>query len=168
MRIIVLSDTHIPERAEALPEEVTEAVEGADMVLHAGDFTTERALAMVRAHPNFIGVAGNMDGPAIRRQLRELEIIELEGVRVALTHGWGAPPSLPQRLRRQLDGEAADVIVFGHSHQALNEELEGVLLFNPGSPTDSVFAPYRSYGVLEVEDGRVRGTIVKIQQARKP
>jgi hypothetical protein len=103
-----------------------------------------------------------MDGPAIRDGLRDLEIIELEGVRVGLVHGWGPPGPLPRMLRAHLDGENLRVIIYGHSHRAACEEIDGVLLFNPGSPTDTVFAPFRSYGILTIEGGRVEGAIVRL------
>ena len=162
MRIVVFSDTHIPARAPRLPEELLQAAREADMVLHAGDFTNEETLWTLGELPRFKGVAGNMDGPAVRSQLKDFEIIEAEGVRILLTHGWGAPGPLPNLLRRHFDGENLDVIVYGHSHRAFNEVLDGILLFNPGSPTDKVFAPYRSYGILEVDNGSVKGEIVKL------
>ena len=57
--------------------------------------------------------------------------------------------------------EKLDVIVFGHSHTPLCEWQEGTLFFNPGSVTDTIFAPYRSCGILEIND-EVKGTIVRL------
>lgn len=168
MVIVVVSDTHVPMRAEGLPPEVAEAMDKAELVLHAGDFTSPELLESMARLPRFVAVAGNMDGPQVRGRLRDLEIIELEGVRIGLTHGWGPPGRLPRMLRQHLAGEGLDAIVFGHSHQPFNERIDGVLLFNPGSPTDDVFAPYRSYGLLTIEDGALRGEIVQIGRARKP
>jgi len=167
MRIVVFSDTHIPARAPRLPKELLEAAREADMVLHAGDFTNEETLWAFGGLPRFTAVAGNMDGAAVRSALKDFEIIEAEGVRILLTHGWGPPGPLPNLLRRHFDGENVGVIVYGHSHRAFNEVRDGVLLFNPGSPTDRVFAPYRSYGVLEVENGRARGRIVRLDDSSK-
>ena len=50
-------------------------------------------------------------------------------------------------------------------HQLANKVYvvkDGVLFFNPGSPTDKVFAAYNSYGILEINDKKVEGKIVKI------
>ena len=58
--------------------------------------------------------------------------------------------------------EDVDVIVFGHSHTPLNEVEEGVLFFNPGSPTDKVFAPYNSIGILHV-DKKIKGEIIRLE-----
>ena len=53
-------------------------------------------------------------------------------------------------MRREFD--AVDVIVFGHSHYPTREIIDGVLMFNPGSPTDRRFTPRRSFGIIEVDD----------------
>ena len=59
--------------------------------------------------------------------------------------------------------EKPDIIVFGHSHLPMNEYIKGVLYFNPGSATDTVFAPYRSYGIIEIKkDGTLNSNIYKI------
>ncbi|MBU1888025.1 MAG: metallophosphoesterase family protein, partial [Candidatus Omnitrophica bacterium] len=55
-----------------------------------------------------------------------------------------------------------DIIIFGHSHVPMNEYIDGVLFFNPGSATDTVFAPYRSYGIIEIENGEVKAEIHKL------
>ncbi len=162
LRIVVIADTHMPARARCLPDQVVAAARAADMVIHAGDFTESALLDELREFPRFVGVAGNMDGPGIAGVLREREILELEGVRVAVAHGWGAPGPLPQALLREFAKDKVGVIVFGHTHAPCNQEVDGVLLFNPGSPTDTRFAPYRSYGILTIEHGAVRGEIVKL------
>ena len=59
-------------------------------------------------------------------------------------------------------GKKVRVIVFGHTHAPCNEEVGGVLLFNPGSPTDMRFAPYCSFGILTVQEGEARGEIVRL------
>jgi predicted phosphodiesterase len=55
-----------------------------------------------------------------------------------------------------------DAVLFGHSHRPQREVRNGVLLFNPGSPTDRLFAPYNSYGVLEVGPQGMEARIVRI------
>jgi hypothetical protein len=79
-------------------------------------------------------------------------------------------PQMKQRSERQkmLDAvkkvfakDDVQAVVFGHSHVAMNEKINGVLYFNPGSPND-VCAVERSYGILEVSGGNISGKIVKI------
>jgi predicted phosphodiesterase len=56
--------------------------------------------------------------------------------------------------------EGLRAVVFGHSHEPYNDVQRGVLLFNPGSPTERRRQPRPSYGFLTIEDGLVRGQIV--------
>ena len=60
-----------------------------------------------------------------------------------------------------------DAIIFGHSHSPLNILDNGLLLFNPGSPTDKVFATVKTYGILDVTDEKIEGKIIRIQDAAK-
>jgi predicted phosphodiesterase len=60
------------------------------------------------------------------------------------------------RLHRRFPD--ADVVVFGHSHQPMDEfGVDGQLLFNPGSPTERRSSPHHTVGVLEVDDGTLIG-----------
>jgi predicted phosphodiesterase len=61
----------------------------------------------------------------------------------------------------EFKGDNVDCIVFGHSHRPMNEMVKKVLLFNPGSPTDKIFAPYNSYGVIELK-GELTADIIKL------
>lgn len=56
----------------------------------------------------------------------------------------------------------ADVVVFGHSHIPVDAEIDGVRLFNPGSPTWKRSQPQATYGVLEIRDGRMESRIVPL------
>ncbi len=40
--------------------------------------------------------------------------------------------------------------------------VDGIIYFNPGSSTDKVFAPYNSYGVLEIKDNKIIPHIIKL------
>jgi putative phosphoesterase len=73
-----------------------------------------------------------------------------------MIHDSGPSGGRGKRMRRVFPG--ADVVVFGHSHIPLNADVDGLRLFNPGSPTDRRRQPVGTYGVLELEDGVVRAT----------
>jgi predicted phosphodiesterase len=78
----------------------------------------------------------------------------VDGVRIAMIHDSGARAGRPARLRKRFPDAA--VVVFGHSHQPVCEAgADGQLLFNPGSPTERRREPHRTFGILEVEDGRI-------------
>jgi putative phosphoesterase len=89
-------------------------------------------------------------------------VVEFAGVRIGLIHGWGPPAGLVLRLRREFADLSVDCLVFGHSHVPLCQQEDGLLLFNPGSATDRRGQPHCSIGLLEVEDGAIRGRIIML------
>lgn len=160
MKILVLSDTHIPVAAQDLPKEICKAIDGVDMILHAGDLIERSVLEKLKLLKETRAVCGNMDSKELCMMLNSKEIINIGKFKVGLTHGYGAPSEIMQTVRREFD--KIDVLVFGHSHTSMNVMKDGVLYFNPGSPTDKIFASKNSYGILEVTDKKVEGTIVDI------
>ncbi len=161
MRILVLSDTHMPRLAEDLPQAVYDEIPKCDMILHAGDFVEKDVRDKLSSLRPTEAVFGNMDSPKLRTTLNQKEIIEFGKCRVGLIHGYGAPIDLIETVRKEFT--KVDAIVFGHSHKATVLNQDGILFFNPGSPTDTIFAPYKSYGILEVVNDRIEGRIVRIQ-----
>ncbi|MDY6865022.1 MAG: metallophosphoesterase family protein [Halobacteriota archaeon] len=159
MRIGVVSDTHIPVRVKELPKELKSGLKDVDLILHAGDFEESSALRDLRDICEVKAVHGNMDSLALKEELPEKLVLEVEGYKIGLTHGFGAPEGLEARLRKRFD--KIDIMVYGHSHRPMNEVVDGTLFFNPGSPTDIIFAPFKSFGILEI--GReIRAEIIKI------
>ncbi len=133
------------------------------MVLHAGDFTNTETLSRLQKLPRFVGVAGNMDSSSVRSRLKEYEILELEGKKLCLIHGWGAPGPLPEKVRKFFDKEKPDIIVFGHSHTACEKTIGDVLMFNPGSAAVSPFGGSASYGILYIDHEGVRSEIIPLE-----
>jgi uncharacterized protein len=161
IRVVVLADTHLragsPRR---LPAEVVDALGHADVVLHAGDLLDTSAFDALASHAPDVPlhvVRGNHD-----RSLAALPdrlVVDVGGVRIAMVHEPGARAGRARRLRRWFPD--ADVVVFGHTHAPLDEVGEdGQRLFNPGSPTERRRQPYRSYGVIEVDGGRIARTVI--------
>ncbi|MBU4377136.1 MAG: metallophosphoesterase [Candidatus Omnitrophica bacterium] len=161
MRIGVLSDTHIPRACPNIPAEILSAFKGADLILHAGDLVEMSVLRELEKLAKTKAVYGNMDGPELRKLLGEKEIIKVKGFSIGLVHGYGPPANLINYVKDEFS-EKVDVIVFGHSHSPVNEIKDGILFFNPGSPTDKIFAKYKSYGMLTIADG-IKGEIIKIK-----
>jgi hypothetical protein len=161
MRILVLSDTHIPRMAKEMPKAVYEEAKKCDLILHAGDLTENKLLEKLNKIKRTIAVCGNMDSPDLSASLKKKEVIELKGHKIGLTHGWGAPDGMIERIYGEFKDDGVDCIVFGHSHHALNESFKDVLFLNPGSPTDKVFAKFNSYGIIEISK-KIKAEIVKI------
>lgn len=162
MRIGVISDTHIPETTNEIPSQIYGHFKGVDLILHAGDLVDLRVLDELRKLAPVRAVCGNMDPPKIKECLPKMDVIEVGKFKLGLTHGSGLPIGLRRRVGKVFRNEKVDVIVFGHSHSPVNVVERGILFFNPGSPTDEIFAPYRSCGILEI-DSEVRGRIIRLK-----
>ncbi len=161
MLIAVISDTHLPRGERRVPDACLERLEGADLILHAGDFVSVAALNELRAlGPPLHAVHGNVDEEALRRLLPETRVVDAEGVRIGMVHDAGPAGGRLDRLRRRFPD--ADAVVFGHSHIPLREEAAGFQIFNPGSPTDRRRQPVHTMGLARVTDGRVRFEILAL------
>lgn len=150
MRIGVLSDTHFGTLRDGL--EVLEGLlqgpfAGVELILHAGDLGHTQLLDGFLEVP-LLAVRGNTDGADAR--LPEQRLIELAGFRIGLIHGWGPIAGLENRVRQAFAGTPLDCLIYGHSHSPVCRRHHGLLLFNPGSPTDRRSAPWHSVGLLEL------------------
>ena len=149
----------MPRGSRRLPESCVRRIAGADLVLHAGDFTSATTLAEIELiGPPLLAVHGNVDDAELRRRLPAERTVEAEGARIAMTHDAGPAKGRLQRLRRRFP--QADACVFAHSHIPLHEESDGFQIFNPGSPTDRRRAPSHTMGLVHVEDGGVAFELV--------
>ncbi len=161
MKIGVISDTHIPIQAQGIQTSILKKFKELDLILHAGDLVDTDTLSCLKDIKETVAVCGNMDSLEIRKQLKTKQIITIDKFKIGLIHGWGHPKNLIDIVRDAFKNESVDIIVFGHSHQPYNGIIDDILFFNPGSPTDKVFCPYNSYGIIEITD-TIKGEIIKI------
>ncbi|MEU6315733.1 metallophosphoesterase [Streptomyces sp. NPDC047014] len=156
MKLLLTSDTHVPARARLLPEALLSAVDAADVVIHAGDWTDEPTLDLLKARSRrLLAVYGNNDGPGLRRRLPEIARAELGGLRFAVVHETGPAAGRERRCATRFPG--TDVLVFGHSHIPWDTTAPGGLrLLNPGSPTDRRRQPHHTFMTLSALDGTLR------------
>jgi putative phosphoesterase len=149
MQIAVLSDTHL-RVGRSLPSWVWEHIIGSDLILHAGDVLTMECLTDLKSIAPLEVVKGNCDGWELA-SLPESKIIICEQVRIGLTHGaFGTGRTTPERAFNTFGRGSVDLIAFGHSHIPYSQWHEGVLLFNPGSPTDKRREPKYSMGLIRI------------------
>ena len=159
LRLLLVSDTHLPVRARDLPAELWAAVDEADVVVHAGDWVEVDLLDALEARAaRLVGVYGNNDGPALRARLPEVARVELAGVRVAVVHETGAATGRERRCAAAYPD--VDVLVFGHSHipwdtTASRPDGSTLRLLNPGSPTDRRRQPTFTWMTALAADGRL-------------
>jgi len=153
VKIIVIADTHV-KSARELPSSVSKAFEGADMIIHLGDFGGAGTYRDLKKTGRLTAVCGNHDGGIVRKSLKEKDIIEVNGKRLALIHGSGCytPFGIRSKLMKRFKGDRLDAVLFGHMHVADNEEIDGVLFFNPGSTANKFPSPRASYGVMTIDD----------------
>ena len=154
MLIAVISDTHLPRDSRQLPEACVERIAAADLLLHAGDFSTLAVLRELEGiGPPLVGVHGNVDSADLRRLLPAERVVDADGARIAMLHDAGPRAGRLERLRHRF-GERADLVIFGHSHLPLHEQApDGFQIFNPGSPTERRRAPSHTMGLIDVSDG---------------
>jgi uncharacterized protein len=160
VHVLVLADTHIRRGSKRrLPDAVYAELVRADAILHAGDVVVSDLLDELGGFAPVHAVLGNNDEPALAAVLPETQVLELGGVGVGMVHDSGPRAGRARRLRGRFPD--ADVVVFGHSHIPVDEMgIEGQRLFNPGSPTERRAQPRHTYGVLDLDDGRVVGAAI--------
>jgi len=153
MRLLIMSDTHVPHRARDLPTELWAEVELADVVIHAGDWVSPTLLDDLQQRAaRLVGVYGNNDGSELRTRLPEIARVTFDGLRFAVIHETG--PKAGRELRADRDFPATDVLIFGHSHIPWDSvSPAGLRLLNPGSPTDRRRQPVCTYLTASVTAG---------------
>jgi putative phosphoesterase len=93
-------------------------------------------------------------------ELPETVEAEIEGKRLAIIHDSGSKDGRGKRMKKRFPN--ADIVVFGHSHMPMVEEYDGLLLFNPGSPTDKRRQPKATMGLIEIVAGKISPQIIEI------
>lgn len=164
MLVAVLGDTHVPMKATGLPLDAWRKLGSPDLILHTGDVCEPGLLdELADLAPTHVAM-GNCDPPEVRAWgARDVVELTVEGVRMAMCHDSGPSRGRAERLRDRFP--AADVVVFGHSHLPLCERADGLLLLNPGSPTDRRRAPHHTLARLEAADGRARASLLRVGRA---
>ena len=161
MNVLVLADTHIPDHASALPGALLPQLAWAELILHGGDATSTDVLTELEAYAPVHAVLGNIDGWDVRAAgVPEQLQLSLGGVEVAMVHDAGPRQGREARLRKRFPGAA--VIVFAHSHQPVNQLVDGVRFLNPGSPTWKRRAAYPSALRLVIGAGGADATLIHL------
>lgn len=152
MKALIFSDSH---RSFAPMVRAYDAQSPVDWIIHAGDVHNDvEDLQIMYPRTPVAFVRGNND--YFLRDIPDERFFTLEGVKIFLTHGhlYGAKAS-HAALYKKAASVGADICIFGHTHRACCEKIGNVTLFNPGTAT-------RSYGVLEIHDGKFNLEICEI------
>lgn len=155
MKIGIISDTH-----GLLRPQVFDAFAGVEHVLHAGDVGDPDILTELAAIAPVTAVWGNVDGWEIRNRVPEVARLELGGVRIAVVHGMQFGSPSPQKAAAAYPD--AGLVVFGHSHRPLIQQVGPTLAVNPGSAGPRRFKDPVTVAIAEVEAGRVQARLIDL------
>jgi len=120
-RIGLISDTHGLLRREAV-----EALEGSEMIIHAGDVGNPEVLEALRKIAPVVAVRGNVDTEPWATALPETALAEAGAAMIYVLHDVKALDLNPA-------ASGFHIVVSGHSHKPGKTERHGVLYINPGS-----------------------------------
>ena len=160
MKIGIISDTHGLLRAQ-----VFEVFAGVEHILHAGDVGPVDLLDELEAIAPVTAVWGNTDGFDVRRRVPEIAEVELDGVRVLVLHGMQLGSPTPEKAAAAHPN--AGLVVFGHSHRPVIQQVGSTLAVNPGSAGRQRFRDPVCVALAEIENGRVSARLVDLDPAGK-
>jgi uncharacterized protein len=151
IRIGVISDTHGMLRSEAV-----EALQGSQLILHAGDVGRPEILDALRAIAPVVAVRGNVDTAPWAQALKETELVTVAGITLLVLHDIGqlaaATSSLPEY----------HAVISGHSHKPFQQMRDGVLFLNPGSAGPRRFRLPVSVARMTVQNRRIDAELVSL------
>ena len=157
MLIAVVSDTH---RSDAYVKSVKMLIKDADILIHLGD-NVEDAEELERDFKGDVYiVAGNCD---FSRKYPKDRLIDVEGKKIFMTHGdlYGVKMGLNNIYYKGRE-IGADIVLFGHTHQAVIERTDELILMNPGS-TSLPRLSKRSVGFININNGEIEVYLKEIE-----
>jgi len=181
MRIGLISDTHIPHDAKAIPPQVKEVFRGVDLILHAGDIYLSSVLDELEEIAPVLAARGDDDLPSVNGRVKEKHVLNCEGFSLWLIHIfpyfsstylhsflYSSPALSDQELEEALEEivereDVPDILVFGDTHRALLRRIQGFLVINPGSAT---FPGYKhvlgTVAILTISLGKAEADIIQL------
>ncbi|MDY6826311.1 MAG: metallophosphoesterase family protein [Bacillota bacterium] len=157
----VVSDTHVPNRARFLPPELFRVLDGVDLILHCGDLVKAEIIEELEAIAPVEAVSGNMDPPELKNKLGRLKLLKIGGMTIGLLHGDITGRQVPfNEVASLFAPHALQAVVFGHIHEPVNREFDGILFFNPGSAVDPRHGFSPSCGLLSITGKKISGRII--------
>ena len=150
MRVGVISDTHGLLRPDAAT-----ALDGVDLILHAGDVGSPEILDSLRRIAPVEAVRGNVDRGAWATNLPATAVVTLESVTAYLLHDLAT---------LDLDPAAAGfgLVIFGHSHKPEIRTKNEIIYLNPGSAGPRRFSLPITLAHLEITNGRPHVRIIEL------
>ncbi|WP_088892628.1 metallophosphoesterase family protein [Leptolyngbya ohadii] len=150
MQVGVISDTHGLVRPEAIA-----ALEGSELILHAGDIGKPEVLEQLKTIAPVIAVRGNNDTGEWAKAIPDRETIAIEGLSVHLLH-------IATDLDFNPQTAGVQIVISGHSHKPSIKDLNGVLFLNPGSAGPRRFKLPVTIAQLQITGTSANAEIVQL------
>jgi putative phosphoesterase len=151
----------LPRGERRLPDTCLRELDGADLIIHAGDFVAMSVLEELQALGPVAAVHGNMDEPALGAALPKQLVVDAAGLKLGMVHDGGPRQGRQERLVARFPDCA--VVVYGHSHMPELTQRGGVWILNPGSPTERRKAPAHTMIRLEVRGDLARPELLELE-----
>ena len=150
MKIGLISDTHITEKRGKLSKKVLDCFNDVNLILHAGDISSQKVLDKLSQIAPTIAVEGNNDRTRKTIDLKPSEIIEIDDLKILLIHGDKLQSRNFKKYCEFAQKYNADILISGHTHQPHFERINDTLLINPGSPNRPIKS-YASIAILTID-----------------
>lgn len=174
MLIGLLSDTHVPDHAKGLPDQLRDVFRGVDLILHAGDIYLPKVLDDLESIAPVKAAWGDddlmSDLGADPRMVNGRTLL-LDGITLWLTHV--RPPhslitpretSSLVKLNSEDPKDPPNVVVYGHTHQSNMEYYNDILFVNPGSATfPNYVSKPGSVALLTIDSGKAEARIIHLE-----
>lgn len=156
MKIAVISDSHY--EASSI-NEVKKYLNDVDIIFHCGDGAPDTKLLEGDFNGEIYAVKGNCD---ISNEYPSERIVEVMGIKIFITHGnmYNVKNEYNTIFYKGKE-VGADIVLFGHSHKALINKYDGLIIMNPGSVTFPYGIDKRTMGFIEISDGREPNIYIK-------
>ena len=132
----LIADTHIPKRAQCIPQRVFEIFQNIDYIIHGGDLVELAVVDELEQIAPVLAVHGNMDSIDVSGVFPKLNQLKIFDWKIGVMHD---PDILSgfDKMREIAEQNGFNVFVYGHTHTANVNWEDGRLYINPGSPTDA-------------------------------
>jgi len=159
----LISDTHIPTKAKAIPKKALDALKDSSLIVHAGDLIQLSVLDDLERLAPVVAVCGNMDRHDVKKRMPKMNSVEVYDWKIGVIHDagilWGT-----RNRKRIAKQNSFDVLVFGHTHRPTFKRENNVLFINPGSPTNPLppFLVKPTIALLRITKDKIEPEIVQI------
>jgi putative phosphoesterase len=137
-KIAVISDTH-----SLLRPEIKERLMECELILHAGDISSQKTIDEIMECGKTYFVRGNADKGHWAEEIPAVRELNIYGLAIYMIHN---------RKLIEEDVSEKDIVIYGHSHKYLQSEKDGVCFFNPGSCGPRRFHQEITMAILTVDE----------------